>query len=144
VAFNGFISPAVSVVSNNRIIAQAPAGAGTGPLQVATYVGTAQSAASFTVTGSQAAVPRVLGFSPPSAQAGTSTLITGANFTGVTAVKFNGKDAMAFQVLSAGQLSAMVPLGAKTGTVSVTSPAGTGTSNVAFAVLPGRSPAPAA
>lgn len=142
VAFNGFISPAVSVVSNNRIIAQAPAGAGTGPLQVDTYVGTTQSAASFTVTGSQAAVPRVQGFSPPSAQAGTSILITGANFTGVTAVKFNGKDAMAFQVLSAGQLSAMVPLGATTGLVSVTSPAGTGTSNVAFAVLPGTVPGP--
>lgn len=53
--------------------------------------------------------------------------LTGANFTGATAVKFNGT-AASFTVVSATSLTALVPTGATSGTLSVTTVGGTATS----------------
>jgi predicted extracellular nuclease len=62
--------------------------------------------------------------------------ITGANFSGATAVKFNGTTA-SFTVNSATQISATVPTGATTGTISVTTAGGTATSASSFTVTAG-------
>ncbi|MCG8603952.1 IPT/TIG domain-containing protein [bacterium] len=61
--------------------------------------------------------------------------MTGANFSGATGVSFNGTASGVFQADSDTQLRANVPAGATSGPISVTNPAGTGTSNSSFTVL---------
>jgi hypothetical protein len=78
-------------------------------------------------------VPTITSFTPASGPAGTSVTISGANFTGATAVKFNGT-AAAFTVTSPTAIQATVPAGATTGPLSVTTLGGTATSATSFAV----------
>ena len=76
-----------TVKSATAIQATVPAGATTGPMSVTTPGGTATSATNFTVTAS---APTITSFAPTSGPAGTSVTISGTNFTGATAVAFNG------------------------------------------------------
>ena len=68
-------------------------------------------------------------------RAGQVVNILGNNLTGTTGVTFNGVSAN-FKVVSDTYLKAQVPTGATTGTIQVTTPSGTLSSNVAFQVLP--------
>lgn len=70
---------------------------------------------------------------PVSAKVGNSVRILGTNLSGATRVTFNGTKA-AFSVVSATQIVARVPLAATTGTVEVTTPSGTLSSNTVFQV----------
>jgi uncharacterized repeat protein (TIGR03803 family) len=67
-------------------------------------------------------------------KAGQAVNILGNNLTGTTNVTFNGTAAK-FEVVSSTYLKAEVPSGATTGTIEVTTPSGTLSSNVAFQVL---------
>src|SRR3989442_1168808 len=78
--------------------------------------------------------PTITGFTPTSGPVGTSVAISGTNFTGATAVAFNGVGA-SFVVSSATAIQATVPGGATTGTISVTTPGGTATSTGSFTVV---------
>jgi uncharacterized repeat protein (TIGR03803 family) len=69
------------------------------------------------------------------AKVGKTVEILGQGFTGTTAVSFNGTVAT-FKVVSDTFLTAVVPSGAKTGSVTVTTPNGALTSNKKFYVLP--------
>jgi IPT/TIG domain-containing protein/List-Bact-rpt repeat protein len=129
VAFNG-VSATFTVTSATAIQATVPAGATTGPLTVTTPSGTATSASSFTVL----TVPAIASFSPTSGPVGTSVTINGSNFTGATAVAFNGVSAT-FSVTSDSAIQTAVPAGATSGPVSVTTPGGTATSSSSFTVL---------
>ncbi len=133
VKFNGMAS-SFAVNTAAQITAMVPNGSTTGQVSVTTPGGTATSASSFTVNLG----PTVSSFSPASGVVGASVVITGTNFTGATAVSFNGT-AATFTVDSATQITAPVPSGATTGKISVTTPNGTGTSAANFSVLP---PAP--
>ncbi len=82
--------------------------------------------------------PIVTSFSPPAGSIGSSVIIRGANFLDATAARFNGVNA-SFTVDSATQITAVVPLGANTGPVSVTTPNGTALSATAFVVASGPS-----
>lgn len=62
------------------------------------------------------------------AVAGAAVIINGANFTGATAVSFNGTSQPAFSILSASQITTTVPAGATSGPISVTTPNGTAVS----------------
>ena len=66
---------------------------------------------------------------------GRTAQILGQGFTGTTSVSFNGTPA-AFTVESDTYLTAVVPAGASTGVVTVTTPGGTLTSNKTFRVVP--------
>jgi uncharacterized repeat protein (TIGR03803 family) len=71
---------------------------------------------------------------PTAAYPGTTIFILGTDLTGATSVTFNGK-AAAFSVASATEITATVPKGSTTGTVEVTTPSGTLSSNVPFRVF---------
>jgi len=75
------------------------------------------------------------GFSPTSGLPGDPVVVQGHGFTGATQVQFNGTDAT-FTVDSDLQITTSVPLGALSGTLSVTVPAGTATSTDSFTVGP--------
>ncbi len=70
-----------------------------------------------------------------SGKVGQARIILGQGLTGTTNVSFNGVPA-SFTVYSDTALLAKVPAGATTGSVTVTTPSGTLTSNVAFQVIP--------
>ncbi len=77
--------------------------------------------------------PTLAAFTPASGTAGDSVVITGTNFAAVTAVKFNGVDAL-FTVASPTSLGAIVPATATTGAIAVTTARGTATSAGSFTV----------
>ena len=75
---------------------------------------------------------------PTSGEVGTAVKILGTNLTGASSVTFNGTPA-AFLVSSRPkitEITALVPVGASSGTVQVVIPSGTLSSNVPFRVLP--------
>jgi hypothetical protein len=63
-------------------------------------------------------------FEPPIGLAGTEVFIQGANFTNVTAVRFNTVNATTFAAPAHTQLRAVVPNGATSGKIVVTTPGG--------------------
>jgi len=65
---------------------------------------------------------------------GTAVTLSGSGFIGATSVKFNGTSATTFTVSSDTQVTATVPSGATSGTISVTTPGGTATSATSFSV----------
>jgi uncharacterized repeat protein (TIGR03803 family) len=69
-------------------------------------------------------------------KAGRSTQILGQKLTGATSITFNGVPATSFTVLRDTYMTAVVPTGATTGPVVVTTPAGTFASNVNFRIQP--------
>ncbi|HAS44124.1 MAG TPA: hypothetical protein DCS93_26840 [Microscillaceae bacterium] len=79
-------------------------------------------------------LPVITSFTPVSGPIGTSVTIQGNNFTGVTAVKFNGALATGYNVTSSSQIVVTVPNGATTGKISVVTSAGTANSNNDFIV----------
>jgi len=137
VKFNGTAAATFSAVNATTVTATVPTGATTGTIAVTTPGGTATSAANFTVTSGG---PTVTSFSPTSGPAGTTVTISGTNFTGATAVAFHGTASSSFTIVSAVKITAVVPAGATTGTIAVTTPSGTGTSTASFTVT---IPAPA-
>jgi hypothetical protein len=155
----------VQVGSDNTINVMVPTGAKTGPITVTTRAGTASTqtlnAASnvtpigeialpnnlFTVndcwgrvagttsaTTATGATVTISSFSPIKAKAGTKVTIVGTNLTGATGVKIGGVKAT-FTVASGTKITATVPARAKTGKISVTTPAGTFTSTRTFTRL---------
>ncbi|TMD81985.1 MAG: hypothetical protein E6I78_14350 [Chloroflexi bacterium] len=132
VSFNG-TATAFTVTSGSQLTATVPSGATTGPISVTTPGGTSSSPASFSVTSQPA--PSITGVSPPSAAVGSSVTISGSAFTGAAAVAFNNI-AAAFTVVSDSTITATVPSGALTGTISVATPAGSGSSPATFGVIP--------
>ncbi|MBK9401485.1 MAG: choice-of-anchor D domain-containing protein [Bacteroidetes bacterium] len=76
--------------------------------------------------------PVIAGFSPASGCPNTTpVVITGAGFTGATAVSFGGTAALSFTVNTATQITA-TPASGTTGTIAVTGPNGTGVSATTF------------
>jgi hypothetical protein len=80
--------------------------------------------------------PSISSFSPPSGAVGASVTITGSNFSGVTAVRFNGSQSTSYTVDSVTQITAIVPGAATSGKISVSNSFGTGTSSTDFVIVP--------
>jgi hypothetical protein len=133
VRFNG-TAATFNVASSTRITTNVPSGATTGKITVTASSGTATSTGNFTVTG-----PKILTLSPNNGSVGTSVTINGSGFGGVTSVKFNGRSA-SFSFVTSTRVDAVVPNGATTGRVTLTTPAGTATSPGDFTVTGGVHP----
>lgn len=86
------------------------------------------------VDGQTNAPPVIFAFSPTNGAVGTNVVITGTNFTGASAVTFNGADA-AFTLDSSNQITAVVPTNAGSGFISVTTSSGTAISSNSFTVF---------
>ncbi|MBN2506718.1 MAG: IPT/TIG domain-containing protein [Verrucomicrobia bacterium] len=129
VQFDG-VSAAFAVTASTQIRAVVPGEAASGPIRVAGAAGTAVTTQAFGVTGPE---PIVDGFSPPLGAPGAEILVEGANFTNVTAVRFNGVAAAVFSAPAYTQIRAVVPA-ATTGRITVSTAAGSGTSTNDFVV----------
>jgi hypothetical protein len=132
VSFNG-TSAAFTVQSANQFTATVPAAATDGPITAMNSAGTGASSGSFDVTLPTPAIALV---TPGSGPVGTPVVIAGENFTGATAVQFNGTAAI-FTVTSNTQISTTVPAGATTGVVTVQTPGGTANYPAGFTVTAG-------
>ena len=130
VAFDGTVAANFTIVSDIEVKADVPGGATDGPISITNAAGTDSSTADFDVT----APPLVTAFNPTNGAEGTEITISGSNFTGSTAVDFNGTSATSFNIDSDTQISANVPDGATTGPISVTNADGTGSSSSDFVV----------
>ncbi|RTZ07843.1 T9SS sorting signal type C domain-containing protein [Flavobacterium bomense] len=113
--------PTSTVGVNNTASCRTGSGSGELPLNGLTYTWTPN--------------PIITSFTPSNACAasGVSVIITGRNFTGTTAVNFNGIPA-SFTVNSNTQITAQLPATATTGFITVTTSGGTGTSLSSFTV----------
>jgi len=127
VSFNG--QPAGNfVITNNTVLgAMVPPGVISGPLSVSTPLNTTNSSGLFY------GAPLITGFTPSHGAANSSVTVTGTNFLGVTAVRFNGQDG-GITSSDNGRIVATVPTGAQSGPISVVTPGGTAVSVDTFTV----------
>jgi|GEM_PF-569140 len=130
VRFNG-ITAIIRSASTTELIAVVPSNASTGPVTVTTSGGTASR--NFIVPP-----PVIISIAPGSGAVGTEVLISGQNFSAIRSlniVRFNG---VAATVITSKRkkIRVLVPAGATTGRITVTTPAGTATSSVDFVVTP--------
>lgn len=117
VYFGGTPATSFTVISPTQIQATVGAGA-TGAVRVETLPGNVGVRNGFCYMA-----PLIAAFAPTSASTGTQVVITGSNFTGATAVKFNGKAAASFVVVSDTEITAFPATGTPlTGSISVTTP----------------------
>jgi len=82
-------------------------------------------------------LPVITSFTPISGPVGTLVTINGNDLSGVTDVRFNGVSVTGpANVISSNSITAIVPLGAQTGKISVTTSTGTALSATNFKVSP--------
>ncbi len=93
--------------------------------------GTIITPTAFQVTTTPPA-PTITSFTPEAGGPGATVLINGIGFTGATAVRFGTLNATSFTVISATQITAVIPLGVTTSPISVVTPSGTGISSTSW------------
>ncbi|HMZ22418.1 MAG TPA: hypothetical protein PLD20_31095, partial [Blastocatellia bacterium] len=118
VKFSDNVSAAFTVNSDTQITVTVPAGAVTGPITLGKFGCNGVQTAGFTVPGTFACAT-INTFAPTSANLGDNVTITGANFTGVSSVKFSNNINAAFTINSDTQITATVPAGAVTGPITL-------------------------
>ena len=116
-----------TVLSNNAVRVGVPTGAQTGTLLLMATAGSFPTSSNFVIQ------PTIFGFTPGFGPVGTSVTITGANFNiGTPSVKFGGVPAATPSGVSFSQLTAVVPPGATSGPVTLTTTDGSSTSTTLF------------
>jgi IPT/TIG domain-containing protein/flagellar hook capping protein FlgD/alginate lyase len=130
VTFGGSPADSFAVASDTMLRVTAPAGATTGHISITSPAGIAISADKFTVV----APPTIISFSPTGGPVGSEVELHGIGFSTATTVTFNGTPADSFAAESDTLLHTVVPVGASSGPISVTNPAGTYVSEEGFTV----------
>lgn len=124
--------PASSLVATNNtnLLAVVPVGVRTGPVRVNTPAGSATTASNYSVP------PIITGFAPPFGAPGTNVVITGANLNeGQPSFKFGAVTAAVTKV-AFDSLTVLVPTGAITAPLSVTTTNGAFTTPANFLLPP--------
>lgn len=129
VTFNG-VEAGYVVLSDTEISATVPNGATSGPISVRTPEGMVNSDESFEIS---VPAPKIYSISPSSGPVGTTVRISGSSFYSVQQVAFNNRAAIGPSV-STTAISARVPPGATTGSVTVRTPGGIARSVTPFEV----------
>jgi hypothetical protein len=133
VRFGGVAASSFTVDTDTQIRAVVPLGAASGKVSLTVAGGWSISEDDFVLLAPPP--PPVLdAFSPASGPVGTEVTIKGAGLGGATSVTFNGAPASSFTIDSATQLRAIVPAGATSGAIRVTTAAGSATSAKSFVV----------
>jgi len=132
VSVGGVSVASFSVASDTRIVATLSAQATSGTVRVLTQQGQAISGSPFTVIVSLGPPPSILSFTPPSGEAGAEVFVSGQNLSTTGLVQFGGVTAASFRVISPTLIAAIVPQGATTGSVRITTPNGIATSVAVF------------
>jgi hypothetical protein len=128
VTFNG--TPAsFKVISDTYLTVKVPSGE-TGFVRITTPSSTLISNRVFKVT------PKITSIAPTSGKAGDQVVISGTGLIQASAISVGGVAVTAFTVNSDSKVTFVVPEGAKTGKVVVTTPGGKATSKTAFTVTP--------
>jgi uncharacterized repeat protein (TIGR03803 family) len=104
-----------------------------GALYGMTYVGGSKNLG--TVYSFSHGLKPFVAFVRPSGKVASTAQILGQGLTGATSVTFNGVPATSFSVVRETYMTAVVPSGATTGPVVVTTPGGALTSNVSFRII---------
>ncbi len=123
VRFGSTNAASFKVESETKITAVSPPGTGTVEVTVITPGGTSATTPADTFTYGLS-VSKIEPSAGPAA-GGTSVTITGAAFTGATAVRFGSTNATSFKVESETSIKAVSPPGTEVVDVTVTTPAGT-------------------
>lgn len=135
VRFNGVEASFLSF--GGSFNATVPSNATSGPITVITAGGTNTTASAFTITVGPG--PVITSFAPTSAEIGASVEIRGQFLRDVTSVKFNGVSAVFTNSLFR-PLSALVPITATTGPITVVTANGSTTTADIFTVINLRGP----
>ncbi|MBI2947538.1 MAG: hypothetical protein HYY23_07820 [Verrucomicrobia bacterium] len=130
VQFNG-ANASFTNLPSGLVFAIVPTNAASGPITIATPLGTNTSSQSFTLINPRA--PQITSLLPDRGEAGILIDIRGTNLTGIVSVKFNGLETE-FLEFQSERLLAFVPKNATTGPITVTTRAGVVTSSVIFTV----------
>lgn len=130
VKFGGVAATKVTLTGTTYLTATVPVGAHTGTVTVTTGSTILTSPQTYKVK------PKLTSFTPSSGKAGTVVTINGTGLIQTSAVKFGTVKATTFSVKSDSQITADVPAGLASGTVtiSITTPGGTATSATKFTV----------
>jgi hypothetical protein len=131
VSFGASSAASFTVANDASITATSPAGSGTVDVTVTTSGGTSATSAADGFT--YIAMPAVTGLAPANGPTAGGTIVTisGANFSGATAVRFGGSAAVWFNVMSATSITAKAPAGTATVDATVTTTFGTSATSVA-------------
>lgn len=128
VKFNG-TAATFKVVSDTYMTTKVPSGE-TGLVTVTTPSGTLVSKQIFKVT------PHIASVTPPSGKVGDTVTLAGTGLIQAETITVGGVNVGAFTVSSDKQVTFIVPTGAKTGKVVLTTPGGKATSSAVFTVTP--------
>jgi YVTN family beta-propeller protein len=111
----GGVDATIGVRNDNHLYIKVPQGAQSGPITLNTPQGSVVTPTALNLD------PKITTFDKTSGKRGAIVKITGFNLTSVTKVAFNGKPAQ-FAVLSNAALIAVVPRGATTGPITLSTP----------------------
>jgi type IV pilus biogenesis protein CpaD/CtpE len=128
----GGVGASFTVNRDGSLTITVPSGTQGGVIVVTTPGGSATSSTAFTVVQP---APTITGFSPLSGNPNSSITLQGTNLTGATRVTVGGV-AASFTVVGSGAITIVVPSGAQTGVITVTTPGGTASSSQTFRVIP--------
>ncbi|MDO7845880.1 choice-of-anchor D domain-containing protein [Hymenobacter sp. M29] len=129
VVTGGFVVNAAGTQITNIVV---PAGAVTGPVTVTTPGGVS-AGIPFTVPVPQ--LPVIASINPGNGPAGTAVTVAGTDLSGALSLNFSGGFSAACTVVNSTTVRAVVPVGAVSGPVTLTTPVGT-SNGVAFGVPP--------
>ena len=136
VSFGGVPASSFSIVGDQTIVVVVPVNAATGPISVSSTTGVCQSSSNFFIYEKST----ISGLSPAIGPVGSTVVISGSKFTSVSSVGFFGGGSSwissTFSIDSDSQISATVPVGARTGPVQIIGPGGVVLSDMSFSVVP--------
>jgi hypothetical protein len=124
VTFYGGAKASRPSISATQITVKVPRSALSGPITLSNSLGSSSTLSNFFIA---APAPTISGISPTSARAGATITVNGSNFVNVQSVRL-GSLSLSFTVVSATRIQFVVPVGASSGNVTVTTLSGSATS----------------